>query len=110
MDEHVQSAITDGLAASGVDVLTVQEDHRLGYDDSLLLDRATQLGRVMFSRDTDLLAEARRRQLDGHEFFGLVYAHPLQVPLGQCIRELQLLAVCCEPQELINCVEYLPLQ
>ena len=33
----------------------------MGRDDSSLLDPATELGFVMFSRDTDFLAEAHRR-------------------------------------------------
>ena len=41
MDEHVPSAITEGLRRRGVDVLTAQEDGRTGEDDPELLDRAS---------------------------------------------------------------------
>ena len=41
MDEHVPSAITEGLRWRGVDVLTAQEDGRTGEDDPELLDRAS---------------------------------------------------------------------
>lgn len=50
MDEHVPSAITAGLKGRVVDVLTVQEDGRSGFDDPHLLNRAGELGRVMFSK------------------------------------------------------------
>lgn len=63
MDENVPRAITGGLRLRGVDVLTVQEDGRRGLDDPRVLDRATELGRVLFSQDEDLLVEARRRHL-----------------------------------------------
>jgi hypothetical protein len=49
MDEHVPKPITLGLRVRGVDVLTAQEDEHRETDDAVLLDRATELGRVMFS-------------------------------------------------------------
>jgi len=110
MDEHVPSAITDGLRHRGIDVRTVQDDGLLGARDTELLDRATELGRVMFTRDTDFLEEANRRQRQGTEFSGVLYAHQLRVPIGQCISELELLAKICDPDEAVNRVEYLPLK
>ena len=110
MDEHVPSAITDGLRRRGIDVRTVQDDGLLGASDVHLLDRATELGCVMFSRDTDFLQEARRRQQKGIWFCGVVYAHQLRVPIGHCIRDLELLATFFDADELANRVEYLPLK
>ncbi len=49
MDENVHRGITDGLRIRNVDVLTVQEDGRTGLPDPLILDRATELERVLFS-------------------------------------------------------------
>ena len=51
MDHHVPSAITAGLRKRGVDVLTAEEDGSARLDDDPLLDRATSLGRVLFSQD-----------------------------------------------------------
>jgi predicted nuclease of predicted toxin-antitoxin system len=65
MDEHVPRAITEGLRLRGVDVLTAQEDNRRRASDSELLDRATELGRILFTQDSDLLREAARRQRTG---------------------------------------------
>ena len=56
MDVHVRWAITAGLRRRGVDVLTVQEDRAARFEDPALLDRATQLGRVLVSHDDDLQA------------------------------------------------------
>ena len=52
MDEHVRRSITNGLKLRGIDVLTVQEDSRTGTPDPILLDRATELDRVMFAQET----------------------------------------------------------
>lgn len=58
MDQHVPRAITVGLRLRGVDVLTAYEDGASELDDLELLDRAAELGRVLFTQDDDLLAEA----------------------------------------------------
>lgn len=109
MDEHVPRAITVGLRLRGVDVLTAQEDGRRNTPDDILLDRASRLGRVLFSQDEDLLAEAKRRQVEQVWFSGIVYAHQLRVTIGVCVRDLELIAKSAEPQDLASCVEYLPL-
>lgn len=58
MDVHVRRAVTEGLRLRGVDVLTAQEDGTRRLADPLLLDRANELGRVLFTQDDDLLREA----------------------------------------------------
>jgi predicted nuclease of predicted toxin-antitoxin system len=75
MDENVPRQITLGLRLRGLDVLTVQEDNRLGLPDPQVLDRATELQRVLFSRDDDLLVIANQRQQNGTTFYGVIYAH-----------------------------------
>ena len=83
MDEHIHQGITDGLRQRGVDVLTVQEDGRTGTPDPLILDRATELQRVIFTQDQDFLAEANRRQVEGMSFAGVIYAHQRLVTIGE---------------------------
>jgi hypothetical protein len=109
MDEHVPRAVTIGLRLRGVDVLTAQEDERQKTPDHLLLDRAAELGRVLFSQDEDFLIEARRRQAEGVPFAGVIYAHQLRITIGVCVRDLELLAKASDPSDLTNRVEYLPL-
>jgi hypothetical protein len=110
MDVHVPDAITVGLRLRGVDVLTAQEDGARRLSDALLLDRATALGRVLFSQDEDLLREAAQRQERGVPFTGVIYAHQLKVTIGQCVRDLELLAQAGAPEDFANRVQYLPLQ
>jgi len=61
-DQHVPRAIALGLRLRGVDVVTAAEDGAAELDDPALMDRASDLGRVLVSFDSDLLAEANRRQ------------------------------------------------
>jgi predicted nuclease of predicted toxin-antitoxin system len=110
MDEHVDSAITDGLRRRSVDVITIQDEHREGSSDAEMLDRATELGRVLFSRDSDLLAEGVDRQRRGTFFCGVIYAHQWKVTVGNCISDLELLAGASDPEDLANQVLYLPLR
>lgn len=102
-------AITTNLRLRAVDVLTAQDDGRRNVPDHALLDRATELRRVLFSQDEDLLAEANHRQRESIHFAGVVYAHQLHVSIGICVRELELIAKVADPEDLADRVEYLPL-
>jgi hypothetical protein len=108
IDEHVHRAITIGLRLRGVDVLTVQEDGLTATPDPLLLDRALELQRIMFSQDQDFLIEAHHRQNAGIPFAGVIYARQW-VAVGDCIRDLELIAKASDPADLANRVEYIPL-
>jgi hypothetical protein len=99
-----------GLRLRRVDVLTAQEDGTRRFSDPDLLDRATALNRVLFTRDEDLLREAARRQQQGEFFAGVIYAHQETVTIGQCIADLELLAKVSEPEDFMNRVEYLPIK
>jgi predicted nuclease of predicted toxin-antitoxin system len=109
MDENVHGAITREVRKRGVDVLTVQEDGYGGRDDPDIVDRATSLGRVLFSQDEDLLAEATHRQRSGIAFTGLVFAAQGEVAIGQCVRDLELIAFAGTLEDFSDRVHYLPL-
>ncbi len=109
MDENVHRAITNGLRLRGVDVLTAQEDKRSGFCDPKILDRATELQRILFTQDDDFLTEANRRQTEKLDFLGIIYAHKLRVSVGDCIRDLEIIAEAANSEELANQVQYLPL-
>lgn len=110
MDVHAPLAITEALRRRGVDVVTAQADGTAESDDPDLLDRATSLGRVLFTQDEDLLAEGTRRQRTAESFAGVIYARQTRVTIGQCVSDLELLAKVCEPADMANRIEYLPLK
>ncbi|MGO9471772.1 MAG: DUF5615 family PIN-like protein [Isosphaeraceae bacterium] len=109
MDHHVDAAITEGLRRRGIDILTCRDDGTDTWDDQRILERATQLGRALFSQDDDLLAIAHRLQLAGSSFAGLIYGHQLDLSIGQAVRDLELIAQVYDPDDLRDRVEYLPL-
>jgi len=109
MDHNVPRAITNGLKLKGIDLITAYEDGSNQLDDSELLDRASELERVLFTRDYNLLQEATKRQRAGVPFYGIIYAHQLKISIGDCIRDLEIIAEAGDPEDLINQVQFLPL-
>lgn len=78
-------------------------------DDSALLDRATELGRSLFTHDDDLLAEGTKRQQEAISFCGVIYAHQMGATIGACISDLALISNAGEPEDLQNRIQFLPL-
>ncbi|MSP39852.1 MAG: hypothetical protein EXR70_15300 [Deltaproteobacteria bacterium] len=109
MDHHVPRAITIGLRLREINVLTAFEDKSDEMADPLLLNRATSLGRVLFTQDDDLLVEAVRRQRLGTVFAGVIYTHQLRATIRKCIDDLELIAKAAEPEDLVNQIFFLPL-
>jgi hypothetical protein len=109
MDEHVHRAITNGLRLRNVDVLTVQEDDRTGVSDEVVLARSITLNRVVFTQDDDFLLIANRLQQQGVYFTGVIYGHQQKVTVGDCVRDLEIIAKAATPEDLASLVQYLPL-
>ena len=109
MDVHVPAAITRGLVLRGVDVMTAQLDGTTELNDPDLLDRATELSRVLFSQDEDLLAIGAAWQRESREFAGIVYAHQLALGIGDIVEQLELIAACAAEEETFSRIIHLPL-
>jgi len=92
-----------------VDVFTANEDGASRLRDPALLDRATELERVLFTQDDDLLTEATQRQRQGQTFSGVIYAHQLRMSIGNCVRDLELVAQVGEPEDMTGQTLFLPL-
>ena len=109
LDENMPWVIAVGLRLRAIDLVTAQEDDHRRTDDSILLDRAAVLGRVMVSFDADMLAIGARRQQIGIPFPGVIYAHPTRISVGDLLREIELIAEVGEPEDMANTILYLPL-
>ncbi|MGD9853518.1 MAG: DUF5615 family PIN-like protein [Planctomycetaceae bacterium] len=108
-DVHVDHAIAGQLRLRHVDVLTAQEDGSDRLADHLLLERARQLGRPLVTHDIRLhaLAEEWRRQ--HRPFCGLIFGHLMRVSIGQCVRDLELIAKATDAHDWVSTVVRLPL-
>ena len=109
-DENVDGKIIRGLQSRGLDVLTALEDGYDNKDDNLILNRAGELKRLLFSQDTDLLRIAHERHEKGLSFAGVVFAEQKPGMIGRFIEDLALIAEYTEPAEYRNRVQWLPLR
>ena len=101
--------MTEGLRRRGVGVITAHEDGAAEFEDERLLQRATQLGHVLFRQDKDLLILTHQCLQAGIELSGLVYAHQLSVTIGQAVRDLELIAKAFGPEDMLNHIVFIPL-
>lgn len=109
MDHQVRAAVSEGLRRRGIGVLTAYEDGAAEFDDERILNRATELGRVVFTHDDDFLALAHQWQQTGRPFSGVIYTHQQHVTVGKAIEDLELIAQASEPFQMRNQIQYLPL-
>jgi hypothetical protein len=59
--------------------------------------------------DEDFLAEAARRLAGAISFSSVVFARPQEITIGQCVRDLEVIARIASPDDQKNQVIYLPL-
>ena len=102
LDEHIHSAVAEGLRRRGVDVLTVQEARKTGLSDREQLTLALTAQRVIVTMDSDFLVLAS----EGLSHAGVAYANPGK-SIGELIRAIVLLHDVLTPTDMTNHVEYL---
>lgn len=79
--------MSEQLKASGLDVVSAHSLDKLGDDDPHHLQRATEMGRVLCTYDTDFLRLA-------HEFSehcGIIFAPQVKASIGGRVKELRAL-------------------
>lgn len=107
-DENVARQIADGLRSRGIDVITAEEDGHRRTPDPIVMDRAFQLGRVLFSHDLDMVSIANQRIQDGELFIGLVYARQ-PASIGRCVTDLELVVHVMSEDEMRLQVVHIPI-
>jgi hypothetical protein len=108
-DVHVDHAIAAQLRLRQVDVLTAQEDAADQLSDELLLEHASRLARPIVTHDIRFQAMAEDWQRRGRPFCGLIFAHPMQISIGQCVRDLELIAKATDAGDWESAIIRLPL-
>ena len=89
-------------------MVTAQEDGSAELTDERLLERASELGRVLFSHDRDFLTITDHWLEIGREFAGLAYGHQQRISYAQAINDLELIAKASDPLDARNKVFYIP--
>lgn len=109
MDVHIPNLITLALRKRGVDVITAQEDGFGQAPDPELLDRATELDRILFTQDADFLRLAAMRVELSQHYTGIIFARQRGDLLKKYLEDLELIAEAGTPEEFAGRVQYLPL-
>ena len=87
-DVHIDKAIHDQLRLRSVDVLRAQDDGATERKDEELLQRATELTRLIFTQDFRFKGLAENWQRDGKTFSGLLFGNQLGVTVGAYVKDL----------------------
>ena len=106
----MQRAITKALRLRNIDVVTAQEDGTTELDDAQLLQRATDLGRILASQDKDLLRVGNRLQVEAKPFSDIFYAPQRGVTIGRMVEDLELIVRASSPEEWRGRIGRLPLR
>lgn len=109
MDHNVINQITVGCRSRGLDVLTALEDGLHDRPDEEVLARATELGRMVFTHDTDFIVVTGEWLAAGRPFAGVVYGHQSAVSIGKAIADLDLICLALSAEDAANLLIRLPL-
>lgn len=105
-DESVELAVSQQLAAGGMDVVSAHSLEQLGDSDPNHLARATRMGRVLCTYDQDFL----RIAAEGIEHSGIIYAQQQKATIGGWIREIKAIHAQMPTEDVINKVVFLSLR
>jgi hypothetical protein len=103
LDENLPVAIAAQLQRRGIDAVTVRDLGFLGDTDHNHLARATRLGYILCTNDSDYVDLATANI----EHAGIVFGQQHKHSVGDWVRFLELLASILDPDEMHNWVEYL---
>ena len=103
MDQHIPSAVSQGLRRHGIDVLTAQDAVRCGFSDSEQLSFAANEQHVLVTFDPDFLD----LHLSGVRHSGIAWCQEQKYGIGSLIQVLLLLQGVLDRDAMRDHVEYL---
>ena len=105
-DESVELAVSEQLAAGGLDVVSAHSMEKLGDDDRNHLERATAMERVLCTYDSDFL----RLAVEGIEHTGIIFAQQQKASIGGWVREIRALHARLTAEEAAGQVIFLSMR
>lgn len=103
LDENIPIVIAEQLKQRGIDAITVRDLDLLGEADEDHLKRATQLGRVLCTYDTDYSALAAADVAHA----GIIIGQPEKHFIGEWVKALTLYHAVYKAADMHNKLEYL---
>lgn len=105
-DESVELAVSEQLAAGGLEVVSAHSLEALGDSDPTHLHRATEMGYVLCTYDNDFL----RLIQEVTEHAGIVFAHQQKASIGGWVREIRALHARMEAEDVAGQVIFLSMR
>lgn len=103
IDESVEADVAEQMQQRGIDAVTVRDLGLLGDTDINHLRRASEMGRVLCTYDTDFLRIAAA----GADHAGIIFGFHDRTTYGDWVRGLELNCGAMTADEMKNHVEYL---
>lgn len=103
LDENVPTEIANQLKSRGIDAITVRDLGLLGDEDDNHLQRATTMGRVLCTHDSDFIELAT----GGMTHAGIVFGQQNNHYIGEWVKYLQLMHAVYTADELVNIIEFI---
>ena len=106
-DESVDVAIVQGFQRRGIEAFSARDCDKLGLTDEEQLIFASEEKGTIFTHDTDFLRIASQWSDEGRTHYGVIYCHITAHGIGDCIRNLKILATVLTSEDMINHIEFL---
>ncbi len=106
-DESVDVVIAQGLQWRDIDTFSARDRDKLGLTDEEQLFFASQEEATIFTHDADFLRIAAKWNDEGKTHCGVIYCHQNAYRIGDCIRNLKILATVLTSEDMINHIEFL---
>jgi predicted nuclease of predicted toxin-antitoxin system len=103
LDENVQVVVAEQLALRGIDAVTVRSLELLGDEDENHLVRATGMGRILCTHDTDYYELA----MSGRNHAGIIIGQAEKHTIGDWVKGLVLIHAVYTAEDMENRVEFL---
>jgi hypothetical protein len=103
LDENLQVAIAEQLKQRGIEAVTVRDLGQLGDEDDSHLHRASAMGCVLCTYDTDYVELAT----SGKEHAGIIIGQPEKHWIGEWVKGLTLYHAVYTAEEMYNRLDYL---
>ncbi len=103
-DENIERSIIDGLRRRKVEVVSAMELGYLGKPDEFHIKKSSEIKAVILTHDIDFL---RIINSQGIKHTGIIFSHPKNVSIGQCIRGIELIANILTDKDMENHMEFL---
>jgi len=110
-DENFNNDIIRGMLRRNrqIDIVRIQDAGLSGCDDHAVLEWAAKTGRVLFTHDVNTLTHYAYERVRAGKSMPGIFGVSRNVPIGQAIEDILLLAKCSAKGEWEGQVRYLPL-